>query len=91
MKTRLSLITLVILLLAVAAALPVGECAGWDARHDGGERDGACDAERGEQASTPLPEEVTERLRRAEQVMQDASRNLGAGDGPEGLRLQREA
>lgn len=48
-------------------------------------------AERGEQASTPLPEEVTERLRRAEQVMQDASRNLGAGDGPEGLRLQREA
>lgn len=48
-------------------------------------------AERGEQPSSPLPEDVTERLHRAEQVMQDAARNLREGKGQEALRLQREA
>jgi hypothetical protein len=48
-------------------------------------------AERGEQPSSPLPEDVTERLHRAEQVMKDASRNLREGKGQEALRLQREA
>jgi uncharacterized protein DUF4175 len=48
-------------------------------------------AQRGEQPSSPLPEDVTERLHRAEQVMQDAARNLREGKGQEALRLQREA
>jgi hypothetical protein len=48
-------------------------------------------AQRGEQPNTPLPEELTERLHRAEQVMQDAARNLHEGKGKEALRLQREA
>jgi uncharacterized protein DUF4175 len=48
-------------------------------------------AQRGEQPNTPLPEEMTERLHRAEQIMQDAARNLREGKGKEASRLQREA
>jgi hypothetical protein len=46
---------------------------------------------RGDDANSPLPGDVTERLRQAEQLMQQAARELGRGEGQAGLSLQREA
>jgi len=46
---------------------------------------------RGEDANSPLPGEVTERLRQAEQLMQQAARELSRGEGEAGLSLQRDA
>jgi hypothetical protein len=48
-------------------------------------------ADRGENPHTPLPREVTERLREADQLMRQAARSLAEGEGEQGLRLQREA
>jgi hypothetical protein len=48
-------------------------------------------AERGDQRSTPLPGEVTERLRQADQLMRQAARELANGEGDSGLALQRQA
>jgi hypothetical protein len=48
-------------------------------------------AQRGEDSSSPLPGEVTERLRQAEQLMQQAARELERGEGQAGLSLQRDA
>ena len=48
-------------------------------------------AQRGEDANSPLPGEVTERLHQAEQLMQQAARELGRGEGQAGLSFQRDA
>jgi hypothetical protein len=48
-------------------------------------------AKRGEKESTPLPAEVTERLRQADQLMRQAARALRGGEGEAGLALQRQA
>lgn len=48
-------------------------------------------ADRGERDATPLPSEVTSMLRQADQLMRQASRSLGEGEGEQGLKLQREA
>lgn len=48
-------------------------------------------ARRGEQEKTPLPSDVTERLRQADQLMRQAARELGNGNGEAGLDLQRQA
>jgi hypothetical protein len=48
-------------------------------------------ARRGEHEKSPLPADVTERLRQADQLMRQAARALRAGDGDEGLELQRQA
>jgi hypothetical protein len=48
-------------------------------------------ARRGEKESTPLPAEVTERLRQADQLMRQAARALKSGEGEAGLGLQRQA
>jgi hypothetical protein len=48
-------------------------------------------ARRGENEKTPLPSEVTERLRQADQLMRQAARELSNGDGEAGLELQRQA
>ncbi len=48
-------------------------------------------AERGENEATPLPSEVTERLKQADQLMRQAARALSSGEGEAGLGLQRQA
>lgn len=48
-------------------------------------------ARRGENEKTPLPSEVTERLRQADQLMRQAARELSNGEGEAGLELQRQA
>lgn len=48
-------------------------------------------AQRGEDEKTPLPSDVTERLRQADQLMRQAARELGKGEGEAGLDLQRQA
>jgi hypothetical protein len=48
-------------------------------------------ARRGENEKTPLPADVTERLRQADQLMRQAARELSGGDGDAGLELQRQA
>jgi hypothetical protein len=48
-------------------------------------------ARRGENEKTPLPSDVTERLRQADQLMRQAARELSNGDGEAGLELQRQA
>ena len=48
-------------------------------------------ADRGEKEASPLPREVTERLRQADQLMRQAARTLREGEGEAGLALQREA
>jgi len=48
-------------------------------------------ARRGEDEKSPLPGEVTERLRQADQLMRQAARELGEGAGEAGLELQRQA
>lgn len=48
-------------------------------------------ARRGEHEKTPLPSEVTERLRQADQLMRQAARELANGEGETGLELQRQA
>ena len=48
-------------------------------------------ARRGEQEKTPLPSDVTERLRQADQLMRQAARELADGNGEAGLELQRQA
>lgn len=48
-------------------------------------------AQRGQTDSSPLPADVTERLRQADQIMRQAARALESGEGETGLTLQREA
>jgi hypothetical protein len=48
-------------------------------------------ARRGDERATPLPGEVTERLRQADQLMRQAARDLRSGEGESGLGLQRQA
>ncbi|HKO93358.1 MAG TPA: DUF4175 family protein, partial [Polyangiaceae bacterium] len=48
-------------------------------------------ARRGDERSTPLPGEVTDRLRQADQLMRQAARDLRSGEGDSGLELQRQA
>jgi hypothetical protein len=48
-------------------------------------------ARRGNERDNPLPKEVTERLGQADQLMQQASRELARGEGEAGLSHQREA
>jgi hypothetical protein len=48
-------------------------------------------AQRGDDRASALPGEVTERLRQAEQLMQQAARELARGEGEAGLSRQREA
>ncbi|MEO8182443.1 MAG: DUF4175 family protein [Deltaproteobacteria bacterium] len=48
-------------------------------------------AQRGDDRTSPLPGEVTDRLRQADQLMQQAARELGRGEGEAGLSLQRQA
>jgi hypothetical protein len=48
-------------------------------------------ARRGEDRASPLPKEVTERLSQADQLMQQAARELARGEGEAGLNLQRAA
>jgi hypothetical protein len=48
-------------------------------------------ARRGENEKTPLPADVTERLRQADQLMRQAARELANGEGEAGLELQRQA
>ncbi len=48
-------------------------------------------AERGAQSATPLPSEVVERLRQADQLMRQAARDLREGEGEGGLQRQRQA
>lgn len=48
-------------------------------------------ADRGETESTPLPREMTDRLRQADQLMRQAARALREGEGEQGLTFQREA
>jgi hypothetical protein len=48
-------------------------------------------AQRGQTDNTPLPADVTERLRQADQLMRQAARALESGEGETGLSLQREA
>jgi hypothetical protein len=48
-------------------------------------------AQRGDGRASPLPGEVTDRLRQADQLMQQAARELGRGEGEAGLSLQRQA
>jgi hypothetical protein len=48
-------------------------------------------ATRGENEATPLPSEVTERLKQADQLMRQAARALQGGEGEAGLALQRQA
>jgi hypothetical protein len=48
-------------------------------------------ARRGENEKTPLPGDVTERLRQADQLMRQAARELASGEGDAGLELQRQA
>jgi hypothetical protein len=48
-------------------------------------------ARRGENEKTPLPADVTERLRQADQLMRQAARSLNEGEGDAGLELQRQA
>ncbi len=46
---------------------------------------------RGDDANSAMPGDVTERLRQAEQLMQQAARELSRGEGQAGLSLQRDA
>jgi hypothetical protein len=48
-------------------------------------------ARRGENEKSPLPADVTERLRQADQLMRQAARELASGEGDVGLELQRQA
>jgi hypothetical protein len=48
-------------------------------------------ARRGENEKSPLPADVTERLRQADQLMRQAARELSSGAGDSGLELQRQA
>jgi hypothetical protein len=48
-------------------------------------------ARRGDERETPLPGEITERLRQADQLMRQAARDLRSGEGESGLSLQRQA
>jgi hypothetical protein len=48
-------------------------------------------AQQGQTDNTPLPAEVTDRLRQADQIMRQAARALESGEGEAGLSLQREA
>jgi hypothetical protein len=48
-------------------------------------------ARRGENEKSPLPADVTERLRQADQLMRQAARELTGGEGDAGLELQRQA
>lgn len=48
-------------------------------------------ARRGEGEKSPMPGEITERLRQADQLMRQAARELGSGSGESGLELQRQA
>jgi hypothetical protein len=48
-------------------------------------------ARRGEGDKSPMPGEVTERLRQADQLMRQAARELAGGSGEAGLELQRQA
>jgi hypothetical protein len=48
-------------------------------------------ARRGENEKSPLPADVTERLRQADQLMRQAARELANGEGDAGLELQRQA
>jgi hypothetical protein len=48
-------------------------------------------ARRGEAEKSPLPADVTERLRQADQLMRQAARELAGGEGDSGLELQRQA
>jgi hypothetical protein len=48
-------------------------------------------ARQGDQRSSPLPGEVTDRLRQAEQLMRQAAGQLQRGEGKAGSELQREA
>jgi hypothetical protein len=48
-------------------------------------------ARRGEDEKSPLPGDITERLRQADQLMRQASRELMGGAGEAGLELQRQA
>lgn len=47
--------------------------------------------ERGKNPEASLPEDIAERLERAQSVMQEAARQLREGQGERGLSLQREA
>jgi hypothetical protein len=48
-------------------------------------------ARRGEDEKSPLPSDITERLRQADQLMRQAARELSGGGGDAGLELQRQA
>jgi hypothetical protein len=48
-------------------------------------------AEKGAESATPLPSEVVERLRQADQLMRQAARDLREGEGEGGLLRQRQA
>lgn len=48
-------------------------------------------ARQGDERSSPLPGEITERLREAEQLMRQAAGQLARGEGKSGSELQREA
>lgn len=48
-------------------------------------------ARQGDERSSPLPGEITERLREAERLMRQAAGQLSRGEGKAGSELQREA
>lgn len=48
-------------------------------------------ARRGEHEKSPMPSDITELLRQADQLMRQAARELSDGDGEAGLELQRQA
>jgi hypothetical protein len=48
-------------------------------------------SDRGRAGDATLPEEVTDRLEKAESIMREAARALGEGRGRQALELQREA